>query len=510
MAGRDEDVAVAAEAVEIEPAVGGADPFHAAAAEAFFPAAFRSDLLDVLEELLHGRAIAVEPALDERERALVPERRADRKAGERARRAVPVALGAHAALADGSRPYPPLARGVGVRSEHVYFGGSEPPVSEGCIADQAREAAADDRALFGLTHAAFSRPRTPSSSASARNSACDQRSGRAGGPHRSTHSARFRGCSKCVLELLGELPVAAARRGGDPVQLGARLLQSPHLRIVPAEERGEDDPEPAAIELVTRVPMDAAADHELGLDCANRGLHQRIIERQQPERCGNRDQAGVEPAFPEPGDEPPLHDAVAAHRRADRLRGLRGPVLLDETRGQPAVERSERRDMHPAPLLPPVEAGHLPAVGGISKRRPRGRKPRRGVHAVPPYVAAERPDPSAVAVELGRRPLAGHLSPVDREAPVENLARRHALGPRLDHTRAPGEKRLRARTLADPAHRVGDEGAVSQPGVPVRSGKRGGEIRARVGLVLPDDGDTPGGEPAEAHFTEPASSPWTK
>jgi hypothetical protein len=28
--------------------------------------------------------------------------------------------------------------------------------------------------------------------------------------------------------------------------------------------------------------------------------------------------------------------------------------------------------------------------------------------------------------------------------------------------------------------------------------------------VLPDDGDTPGGEPVESHFTEPARSPCTK
>src|SRR6185295_17067744 len=166
MAGRDEDVAEAAQIVELEAAVDGADPLHAAAAEALVPAAFRSNLLDVHEELLHSRVIAVEPALDEWKRALVPEGRPDREAGERAWRAMAVALGAHPALADGCRPYTPLARGVGVRSEHVYFGGSEPPMSEGCIADQAREAAADDRTLFGLTHAAFSRLRAPSSSAS--------------------------------------------------------------------------------------------------------------------------------------------------------------------------------------------------------------------------------------------------------------------------------------------------------------------------------------------------------
>ena len=286
-------------------------------------------------------------------------------------------------------------------------------MSEGCIADQAREAAADDRALFGLTHAAFSRLRAPSSSASARNSACDHRSGRAGGPHRSTHSARFRGCSKCSSSCSGSSP-SRARRGGDPVQLGARLLHSPHLGVVPAEERGEDDPEPAAVELVARVPVDAAADHELGLDRANRGLHERIIEPQQPERCGNRDQAGVEPALPEPRDEPPLHDAVAAHRRADRLRGLRGPVLLDETRGQPAVERSERRDMHPAPLLPPVEAGRLPAVGGISERqsarpeataRGRRRAAARGRRAPRPRRRSRRAAPPTTRrAPLARRP----------------------------------------------------------------------------------------------------------
>src|SRR6187455_3218363 len=108
--------------------------------------------------------------------------------------------------------------------------------------------------------------------------------------------------------------------------------------------------------------------------------------------------------------------------------------------------------MHSATLLPPVEAGHLPAIGSISKRCPRGRKPRRGVDAVPPYVAAKRPDPGAVPVELRRRPLAAHLVPVDREAPVEDLTRGHPPGSRLNHPRAPGEERLHVRTLAGPAH----------------------------------------------------------
>ena len=82
----------------------------------------------------------------------------------------------------------------------------------------------------------------------------------------------------------------------------------------------------------------------------------------------------------------------------------------------------------------------------------------------------------------------------DRTDPTEAwAARAHAI------------RQRRMRSESD-----GHVAATSFPGLAVRSGKRRCQIRARRGLVLPDDCDAPGREPVEAHFTEPASSPWTK
>ena len=152
MAGGDEHMAKAAGVVELAAALDGRDPLHALSPKALVPPALGADLVDVLEELAHSRVIAVEPALHEWNRALATERRADREPRKRARRAMAVALGAHATLANRRRPHPPLAGRVGVRSEHVDFGGSESPVSEGCIADEAREPPADNRALLRAAH----------------------------------------------------------------------------------------------------------------------------------------------------------------------------------------------------------------------------------------------------------------------------------------------------------------------------------------------------------------------
>ena len=92
MAGGDEHVAERAEVVELEAAVDCPDPLYAPAPEALVPAALDANLFDVVEELVDGRVLAVEPAFDERDRALAPERGADRETGEGARRAVAVAL----------------------------------------------------------------------------------------------------------------------------------------------------------------------------------------------------------------------------------------------------------------------------------------------------------------------------------------------------------------------------------------------------------------------------------
>jgi hypothetical protein len=69
MTGGDEDMAVAAETVELEAAaLDGTDALHAALAKALIPAALGANLLQMVEELADGRVVAVEPALDERQR----------------------------------------------------------------------------------------------------------------------------------------------------------------------------------------------------------------------------------------------------------------------------------------------------------------------------------------------------------------------------------------------------------------------------------------------------------
>src|SRR5262245_48376172 len=125
-------------------------------------------------------------------------------------------------------------------------------------------------------------------------------------------------------------------------------------------------------------------------------------------------------------------------------------------------------------------------------------------------VPAERPHPCAVAVELRPGPWARNLAPLDSEPAVEYLPGGHPLGVRVHDAGAPGEKGLRARLPAGGAHRVGGEGAGPKPRVSIWRRRGRGEVGTRLGLVLPDDGDAPGGKPVESHFTEPARSPCTK
>ena len=96
-------------------------------------------------ELRRGR---LERYLHERRGAPAPNRGTDGEPGERAGRAVPVALGAHSPLPDGGGAHAPRGRRVRVRSEHGDFGRREPPMAEGYIRREAGEPGADDCAPF--------------------------------------------------------------------------------------------------------------------------------------------------------------------------------------------------------------------------------------------------------------------------------------------------------------------------------------------------------------------------
>ena len=148
MTGRQEDVAEDVPLVQLEPALDGAHIPDAGCAEAVVPTGGCAQLLDVAEELRHGRVVPVEGRLDERNDAPPPARRPEGEPGEARGGAVPVAFRAHAALADRRCPNPPCGRRVRVRSEHGYFGRGEPSFPKRRIRDEAGEASTDDCALL--------------------------------------------------------------------------------------------------------------------------------------------------------------------------------------------------------------------------------------------------------------------------------------------------------------------------------------------------------------------------
>src|SRR5205823_570657 len=133
--------------------------------------------IDVLEELVDRRVVAVEERLDERPRP--PRRGTHREPRERGRRDVPVALRAHAPLADRGGAHAPGRRRIGIRAEDRDLVRLEPAVPERGVADQRGEPVADDRGGHYLTEPA-SRPctkerweakKTPSGMISDRNEA---------------------------------------------------------------------------------------------------------------------------------------------------------------------------------------------------------------------------------------------------------------------------------------------------------------------------------------------------
>jgi hypothetical protein len=144
MAGCEKDVREHAVAVELEAALDRAHTFHPRPVKALVPPRALPELRHVLQELRHRRVIAVANGLDERDNAAPPPGGTDRQARKGRWQTVAVALRAHTPLADRGGPAAPRGCRIGVRAEHRDLPRCEPPMPEGCIGDEAGEAAADD------------------------------------------------------------------------------------------------------------------------------------------------------------------------------------------------------------------------------------------------------------------------------------------------------------------------------------------------------------------------------
>src|SRR5687768_10511410 len=124
--------------------------------EALLPATAIPQRFDVAEELLDGRVVAVAHRAGERGETLPPERLPHGEARERGRVAVPLALGAHALLADRLGPPAPGRGRIGIGAEDGDLPRLEAAVPKGRIRGEAGKAPADDRAApahrpaFGL------------------------------------------------------------------------------------------------------------------------------------------------------------------------------------------------------------------------------------------------------------------------------------------------------------------------------------------------------------------------
>jgi hypothetical protein len=147
VAGREQDVPKRAAAIQLEATGDRCDLVDPSPAEALVPAAALADNRHVLEEVRHGRVVAVEERLDERQGRAAAQRLPDGETWERGWIGMPVALGAHAALANRRSPAAPGRGGIGVRAEDGDLPRFEPPMSEGRIGNEACEPAADDCAL---------------------------------------------------------------------------------------------------------------------------------------------------------------------------------------------------------------------------------------------------------------------------------------------------------------------------------------------------------------------------
>src|SRR5262249_50645973 len=109
--------------------------------------------LDVREELVDRRVVAVSEALDERPRVERAHRVPYRETRERRGQAVAVALGPHPTLADRAGADAPRGGGVEPRgAEHGYLVGRDPTVDESGVRDEAGEPSADDRTPCRRAH----------------------------------------------------------------------------------------------------------------------------------------------------------------------------------------------------------------------------------------------------------------------------------------------------------------------------------------------------------------------
>ena len=145
VAEREQDVPEDAVPLELEAAIDRAHMVDALPAHALVPAALLAQLRDVLEEQVDRRVVAVADAPDERHGRPAPYGVPNRESREGGRQAVPVALRAHRALADCSRPPAPDRGGIRIRVEDCDLVRLDAAVQEGQVRDEAGEAAADDR-----------------------------------------------------------------------------------------------------------------------------------------------------------------------------------------------------------------------------------------------------------------------------------------------------------------------------------------------------------------------------
>ena len=250
------------------------------------------------------------------------------------------------------------------------------------------------------------------------------------------------------MRLLGQAAVGCGVRR-DPLEPLFAVL-----RLGEPEQRGQQQPLTAAVIGVVEVAVDAAA----GTD------ERRHVDRPEAEE-GEDEQASVQPLL-----------------RAGEI----------EVVAEPRGDAGERGGVHALALLPPVDARLLAHALEVGRGR-RGRVPPPIAAAVPGGVLPQRPEPEAPAVVLAVRPLARIVLALQRVAGLEAETA-------LDDPRHPVEERLCALDLADPAHRVRDEGAVAEPGVAVGREARAGRVAAARRLAGSDRLDAGAPEVSEIRY----------
>ena len=143
---REQDVAEGAVRIELEAAVDRPHLLHTGLPPAPVPAAPVAQLVDVAEELVDRRPVAVADAQEERDRRPAPRRLPRGEAGEAGRVAVAVALGAHALLADRGRTHAPRPGRIVRVAEDGDLLRVEPGVTQRRVRDEAAEPGTDDGA----------------------------------------------------------------------------------------------------------------------------------------------------------------------------------------------------------------------------------------------------------------------------------------------------------------------------------------------------------------------------